>query len=77
MIIAITLNAVAAVDKRMMNLEKDFCLLKAIRLAISKAKFKCRYLMVVKSTSKCSMEQKQLVYGPRSIIYRLSTMDCV
>lgn len=37
---AITLKAVAAADKRIMNLENDFCLLKAIRLAISKAIFK-------------------------------------
>jgi len=34
-IIAATLNVVAAIDKRIMNLEKDRCLLKAIRLAMS------------------------------------------
>jgi hypothetical protein len=37
---AITLTAVAAVDKRMMNLEKDFCLLKAILLPMNNGRFR-------------------------------------
>jgi len=36
---AITLTEVAAMDKRIMNPENDFCRLKAMRLAMSKARF--------------------------------------
>jgi len=39
MIIAATLVAVATVASRIMNLEKDFCLLKAIRRAMKEATF--------------------------------------
>lgn len=39
MIITATLMTVAAMDRRMMNLEKDFCWLKAIRLAINEDRF--------------------------------------
>lgn len=38
-IIAATLTAVAATDKRMINLEKEGCRLNAILLAILKATF--------------------------------------
>ena len=46
---AITLTAVAATDKRMMNLEKDFCLLKAMRLAMNKARFNGMVLVNTKT----------------------------
>jgi hypothetical protein len=39
MIIAATLKAVAAVARRIMNLEKERCLLKAIRFAIKAGTF--------------------------------------
>jgi hypothetical protein len=60
MIIAITLNAVAATDKRIINREKDFCLLKAIRRAISKARFKRHDFGLIKTTLRISMQQKHL-----------------
>jgi hypothetical protein len=40
MIIDITLTAVAATESRMMNLANDFCLVKAILLAILNARLK-------------------------------------
>ena len=46
-IITATLNAVAAMDKRIIKREKDFCLLNAIRLAMMKEKFNGCYLQVL------------------------------
>jgi hypothetical protein len=47
---AITLTAVAATDKRMMNLEKDFCRLKAMRFPMNSEKFNGMVLVRFKTT---------------------------
>jgi hypothetical protein len=52
------LNAVAPAERRMMNLEKDFCLLKAMRLAMSKAMFNLIVFEWFKTTYKRAMKQK-------------------
>ena len=51
----ITLNAVAVTDKRIINREKDFCRLNAMRLAMYNDKFKMFYN--VKSTRCASIQQ--------------------
>ena len=60
MIMAVTLKAVAVTDKRIMNREKDFCRLNAIRWAMNKDKFtilcNCQIYKQVINTTKAITE---------------------
>ena len=67
---AATLTAVAAMDKRIMNLEKDFCLLKAIRFPMNNARFNGMVLVSFKTTGNRMKKWKKFKGSKYKTVHR-------
>ncbi len=70
-----TLSIVAAVASRIINREKDFCWLKAIRLAMKPAKFKRAGFNWIKNRGVC--RHPKIFFGFHGILYNFIPMNSI